>query len=344
MTEKRPDTVAVIIVNYNGGELLQTCIDHLRHQTHAPSEILIVDNNSSDGSVDRLDLQGLPNSRLIRLDDNVGFARANNIAAKEATSEWLALLNPDTEAEPDWLMQLMEATRRHPNTSMFASTQLCAEDATILDGAGDSYFFLGIPWRGGFGRPASELPEEGECFSPSGASALFHRSVYIDAGGLDESYFCYCEDVDLGFRLRLQGERCMFVPSAVIRHHGSAITGRYSDFTVRFGTRNRTRTYLSNMPPIALWLTLPGHLLASLYLYLRAIGKPHAKAMRQGIFQALGALPDILKRRQEVQASRRLSSLEISKAMSFNPATLHQRKPHVWQAEEPPLRSPRTNK
>lgn len=331
----KPKTTSVVIVNYNSGALLQVAIDHLKRQTIPPHEVFIVDNASSDGSAEGLDLEGLERASVIALGENVGFAAANNHAARLATGEWLALLNPDTEPHPDWLEALLAATDRHPDVTMFASAQIDAADPNIMDGAGDSYFVLGVPWRGGFGRDAREMPPEGECFSPCGASALFRRDLYLAVGGLDESYFCYCEDVDLGFRLRLQGETCIFVPSAIIRHHGSAITGRYSDFTVRLGTRNRIRTYLTSMPPLALALTLPGHVAATLYLYLRAIGKPHAKAMRQGIVEALGMLPKIWTRRSEVQKTRTLSSAAIVSAMCWNPATLHGRKTDVRPARNP---------
>jgi len=323
---EKPQTASVIIVNYNGGPLLQIALDHLKKQTLPAHEVFIIDNASSDGSAEGLDLSRLPGARVIALEKNVGFAAANNHAAKLATGEWLALLNPDTEPEPDWLEALLEATERHPDTTMFASAQLDAVDPGTLDGAGDCYFFLGIPWRGGFGRKASEMPQEGECFSPCGASALFRRDIYLDAGGLDESYFCYCEDIDLAFRLRLRGEKCIFVPSAVVKHHGSAITGRYSDFTVRLGTRNRIRTYLTSMPPLALAMTLPGHMLATVYLYLRTLRKPHIGAMRQGIGEALQMLPTIWKRRREVQRTRKCSSADLLAIMSWNPATLHARK------------------
>lgn len=336
MTSVQPDAVSVVIVNYNGGTLIQKALDHLRSQRLAPYEIIIVDNASTDGSADRLDLSGLVRARLIRLDENTGFAGASNLGAAESSGEWLAFLNPDTEPEPGWLEALLDATRRHPRASMFASAQIDAADPGRLDGAGDNYFALGIPWRGGFGRPVSEMPEEGECFSPCGASALFRRDAFEKAGGFDESYFCYCEDVDLGFRLRLFGEHCIFVPSAVVRHHGSAISGRYSDFTVRLGTRNRTRAYLTNMPPISLALTLPGHLAASLYLYLRALGKPHSAAMRKGLLEAFSMLPHIWRRRRQTQRSRTRSSFAMFRAMSWNPVRLHGRKTHVWRRRPGP--------
>jgi len=328
----RPNaSLSVIIVNYNGGDFIQAAVDHLARQTCPADEVIIIDNASCDGSADRLDLSALPKSRLIRQDINLGFAAANNLAARQAAGDWLVLLNPDTEPQPDWLEKLLHATARHPEASMFASAQIDAVDHRTLDGAGDCYFILGIPWRGGFGLRADELPNEGECFSPCGASALFRKSAFLDAGGFEESFFCYCEDVDLGFRLRLKGEHCIFVPDAVVRHHGSAISGRYSDFTIRLGTGNRLRTYLANMPPLALAFTLPGHVLATLYLYLRALGKPQARSMRRGIGEALKTLPDVLRRRRAIQRARKLSSLQIACAMSWNPADLHGRRPHVWK-------------
>ncbi|MGB3625710.1 MAG: glycosyltransferase family 2 protein [Henriciella sp.] len=325
-------TVAVIIVSYNSGGYLQSAINHLQHQHRQPDEILIIDNASTDGSIDRLNLSELPQARLICLPENTGFAKANNIAALETQCDWLALLNPDTEARAGWLEQLLAAHLRHADASIFTTAQLDAVNSSILDGAGDAYSVVGIPWRGGFGRPASEMPEEGECFSPCGASMMIRRDLFLEVGGFDETFFCYCEDVDLGFRLRLRDERCIFVPSAVVHHHGSAITGRYSDFTIRLGTRNRLRTYLQNMPPTALALTLPGHVLATLYLYLRAIGKPYAKAMRIGLFEALGDIGGIWKRRKEIQATRTVSSWQIMQKMSWNPLQLSRRKTHVWRS------------
>lgn len=331
-----PFDASIVIVNYNGGDLIQTALDHLKRQTVPPSEVLIVDNNSTDGSADRLDLDGLPHARLLRMDDNLGFAKANNVAARQATGEWIVLLNPDTEPQADWLEKLAEAARRHPDVHSFASTQIDAGDTSMLDGTGDCYSVFGFPWRGGFGASKADLPEEGECFSPCGATAMIRQETFLEAGGFDESFFCYCEDVDLGYRLRLMGERCIFVPDAIVRHHGSAITGRLSDFTVRLGTRNRLTTYLKNTPPMALALSLPGHILLTLYLYVSAIGQPRARSIRRGLGEAFARFGDTMRSRKAVQKQRKLSSLEITKAMSWSPFTLHRRKPHVWPADEAP--------
>ena len=332
MTSPSRFSASVIIVNYNGGDYIQAALDALKQQTTPPDEVIVIDNASTDGSPEALDMTGLANARLVRMDDNLGFARANNIAANEARGEWLLLLNPDAEPYPAWLSELADAARRHPGVSSFASAQLDAADPQRLDGTGDCYSVFGFPWRGGFKARRSDLPDEGECFSPCGASAMIRKETFLGAGGFEESYFCYCEDVDLGYRLRLKGERCIFVPTALVRHHGSAVTGRYSEFTVRLGTRNRLTTYLRNTPPLLLALSLPGHALLTLVLYLAALGKPRARWIRQGLGEALSRLGGTMQDRRRIQRQRSLSSWQIASAMSWNPLVLGRRRPHVWPA------------
>ncbi len=123
---------------------------------------------------------------------------------------------------PDWLEQLIAATRRNPDVVMFGSTQIDATDPQRLDGAGDHYLASGLPWRGGHGWPVKELPREAEVFAPCAAACLIRADAFREAKGFDERFFCYVEDVDLAFRLRLMGHCCIQVPAAVVRHVGAA--------------------------------------------------------------------------------------------------------------------------
>ena len=201
---------SVLIVNYNAGDLLQDAINSLKTQSFTDFEVVLVDNDSSDGSIDNLNVSGLPAIRVMRAKENHGFARGNNIAADAATGEWLALLNPDAIAAPDWLAQIKRATERHQDCRVFACGQINMDEPELLDGAGDAYFAFGIPWRGGFEHPVSELPKKDSlCFSPCGASAVYKRDLFVSIGGFDERFFCYCEDVDLGMRLQLSDEKCV---------------------------------------------------------------------------------------------------------------------------------------
>ena len=269
-------TFSVIIVNYNGGDFVQGALTSLATQTRRDFEVILVDNASSDGSIDNLDTSGLPSFTLMAETENHGFARGNNLGAARAGATWLALLNPDAAARPDWLDRIASATARHPSVSSFASLQLAMGREGIMDGAGDNYLAFGIPWRGGYGRPVRDVPVEGECFSPCGAGAIYHRQTFLSAGGFDERLFCFCEDVDLGFRLRLLGETCIFLPDAVIDHFGGGTSDKVSGFAVHHGTRNRLWVYLKNMPLPLLMLTLPGHVASAPSWQIAAASRPPA--------------------------------------------------------------------
>jgi len=260
---------SVIIVNHNGGDYIRGALNSLRKQTFRDFEVILLDNASTDGSAEGIDQSGLPHFCLLSSSQNLGFAGGNNKAVAHARGEWLALLNPDAEAAPDWLETVARAIREHSDTGVFASAQYDLHDPDRLDGAGDAYLAFGIPWRGGFGLPATHVPGKGECFSPCGASAIYRRDLFRAHDGFDERFFCYCEDVDLGFRMQLAGERCIFLADAIVYHAGSGISGGESYFTVFHGNRNRTWTYLKNMPLLLLFVTLPGHVAIVAYIYVR---------------------------------------------------------------------------
>lgn len=322
---------SVLIVNYNAGDLLQAAINSLKNQTFRDFEVVIVDNDSGDQSAQNLDVEGLPAIRVLREKQNHGFARGNNLAAEAANGKWLALLNPDAVADENWLTEIHAATARHDSCRVFACSQINMDEPDLLDGAGDAYFAFGIPWRGGFEHPISELPsKDSHCFSPCGASAVYKRSLFLEIGGFDERFFCYCEDVDLGMRLQLSDEKCVFLPGAVIHHKGSATSGRYSYFTMYHGFRNRTWAYLKNMPLSVLLLTLPGHLILMLYIYARNTGHANLKGMRKGMWHGLKdgwALR--WKSDYKVKPSTK-ATWNLVRSMAWNPALLSNRGVHVW--------------
>lgn len=321
--------VSVVIINYNGGLFLQDAVASLARQTFKNFELIVFDNASTDGSADALDLSGIAQARLIRHESNIGFAAGNNRAAEQARGKWLVLLNPDTVASPDWLEKLIAATRAFPACRTFTSAQLDMNTPGILDGAGDAYLIFGFPWRGGFGRPASELPPTGWCFSACGAAAMYDRSLFREVGGFDERFFCYCEDVDLGFRLQLAGHDCLFVSDATVQHAGSGISGRRSDFSTYYGTRNRIWTYFKNMPTAVLILTLPAHLIFTLYVFLNGLKRSNTKAMLRGLRDGFGGLSEIRKSGQWKCLDRRQSIVGLLRTMSWNPLWAHLHKVHV---------------
>lgn len=330
--------ISVVIINFNGGAFLQNAVDSLARQTYRDFELILLDNASTDGSAQAIDLSALPSATLVLHPENSGFAGGNNIAAGKARGRWLVLLNPDTVAEPDWLEQLMAAAAANPGIQTFASAQIDLADPSLMDGAGDAYLLFGIPWRGGFGRPASEMPARGWCFSACGAAAMYDRSLFVELGGFDERFFCYCEDVDMGFRLQLSGHDCLFVPDAIVRHAGSGISGRASAFSTYHGTRNRIWAYAKNMPTALLLVTLPGHIVLTLYILARNAFTPRFKPMMKGLRDGLKGATNI--RRQPNWRVRAPSSslTEIASRMAWNPWRMSARKTHVRPiaAKRPP--------
>lgn len=309
--------ITVVIVNWNGERFLERCLSALLTQTVAPHEIILVDNASSDASLDIA--RRFPTVRLLAQKENLGFARGNNLAIRvvSAESQWIVLLNPDAFAEPRWLEALLAVAQANPGFDFFGSKLVTAADQAVLDGTGDAYHLSGLVWRTAHGVPVLALGEsECEIFSPCAAAALYRRSVFEKVGGFDEDFFCYVEDVDLGFRLRLAGYRCLYVPQSVAHHVGSGTTGgQHSDFSTYYGHRNLVWTFVKNMPGVLFWLLLPMHvalnLVSILWFVLRGQGAVILRAKRD----ALLGLPKMWRKRQQIQKTRVASIRDISRVL-----------------------------
>lgn len=312
--------VSVIVVAYQSGPTLERCLAALRAQSFTDFETLVVDNASTDGAPQAA-AGADPALRLLEPGANLGFAAANNVAARQARGQWLALLNPDAYPSPDWLEALLAGAARHPDVRSFATLQMTADQPGVMDGAGDAMTSAGIPFRGGYRRRLKHDLPEGEVFSACGAASLIDRDLFLKLGGFDERFFCYCEDVDLGYRLRLDGEATLLVPAARVEHVGSASTGVRSDFAVFHGSRNRIWTFLKNTPPVLLWLTAPLHVAVTMGLMVLHARHGVAGPAWRGIRAALSrqALAAILTSRREIQAGRKVGSLAILRAMSLDP-------------------------
>ena len=260
--------VSLVIVDYNAGDVLLRCLEAVALQTLPPLRLLLVDNSGTDGSFEKARTWVASNSTLagiteiLRNEKNLGFAAANNAAIARCDTECVALLNPDAVPEPDWLEKLVAAAKRHPRAASFASRQMLDLEKDLVDGLGDVYHPIGICWRRGHGkvlRPSDLL--EIETSSACAAAALYRREAFMEAGGFDEGFFCYVEDVDLGLRLRRAGRTAIFVPDAVVEH---ASKNSRSDFAVYQGHRNIEWCFFKNTPAALLPLLLIPHFLLSL--------------------------------------------------------------------------------
>jgi GT2 family glycosyltransferase len=312
MASTNSKLVSVIIPTWNSSGTLPRCLEALKAQTFQDFEVIVVDNGSQDGCVDDLE-ERYPGLELTlkRLDTNQGYATANNLAARMAKGEWLALLNADAYPEPGWLDCLLDATQRHPEIDSFASRLIQADRPELLDGEGDEYHFSGLAWRRNHGKPVATPTQEEKVFSACGAACLLHKEAFLKAGGFDETYFAYNEDVDLGFRLQLTGHRCVFIPNARVLHTGSASTGRGSDTSIYYGHRNLVWTFFKDMPTGLLILLFPSHLAmtCAYALYFLITGKIGTfwRAKRDAFRQ----LPRIWGLRNIVQSTTTISMRSV---------------------------------
>lgn len=311
-------SVSVIIVSWNSAEHLPHCLDSLSLQTFQSFEVIIVDNGSPQQGIVGLE-QKYPalDLRVERLASNQGFAVANNIGARLARGKWLALLNADAYPKPDWLEKLLDATRRHPEFSFFSSRQLQFAQPDILDGAGDEYHISGLAWRRFYNHPAQNYGlQEEEVFSACAAAAIYKCEDFLQVGGFDESYFAYFEDVDLSFRLRLAGGRCLYVPAAEVCHVGSASSGKTSDFVMYHGHRNLVWTFFKNMPGALFWWYLPLHMGMNFFFGVSFLVKGKGSAVWRAKIDAIYRLPAIIRKRRQIQETRKISARDLLKVMN----------------------------
>jgi GT2 family glycosyltransferase len=312
-------TTSIIILAWNSAAHLPRCLASLEAQTYRDFEVIIVDNGSSDEATLEIETK-YPhlNLRVERLESNLGFATANNIGAKLAGGMFLALLNADAFPESDWLANLVAAGQRHPN-AFFSSCLLQADQPARIDGQGDLYHSSGLAWRRNYDFPSTINPPESEVFSACAAAALYPTEAFLAVGGFDEDYFAYHEDVDLGFRLRLRGLQCFYIPEAVVYHVGSASFGKRGDRAVYLGHRNLVWTFVKNMPGALFWLCLPIHLVYTLIGLVRfsrlGQGNIYWKAKRD----AWNQLGKMLEKRKHIQKNRVASIKNILPFIKQNP-------------------------
>ncbi|MEM7617566.1 MAG: glycosyltransferase family 2 protein [Pseudomonadota bacterium] len=319
--------ISVIIVNYNSGQYLQKSVESLFKQIFRQFEIIIIDNASSDNSasiinnIDDIDnMNQYDDIKITRIfnEENIGFAAANNKAVKIAQGDLLIFLNPDTITKIDWLKILYQYSLKNPKIAMFGSTQICAENHNKLDGTGDIYHILGIPLRSNYGHDIKNIPPTNEIFAPCAAAAMIRRQYFEQVNGFDEKFFCYCEDIDLAFRLRLIGQTCLQIKEAIIYHHGSAITGRQSKFSIYYGMRNRIWVLIKNMPLSILILILPLHLLITFIILLTYLKRGNFLAAARGYGAAIVNIRPIIAERKLIQATRSASYWALMKSFTYS--------------------------
>lgn len=247
------------MLNWNGRQWLEGCLASLAAQQRPATEVVVVDNASTDGSVDWV-RRHYPTVHVVALDENVGFAAGNNRGADGAVVDALVFLNNDTVVAPGWLEALAGAAEADSRWGLVTSKIVYMNRPDVIDSAGDGYLRCGGGFKHGHGQPAEAWSQSREVFGACGAAFLIRREVFELLGGFDESFFMVYEDVDLSYRARLAGARVWYEAKAIVHHAGSASMGRVSDLAVFCGQRNLEWTWLKNTPSGLWWRAWPSHL------------------------------------------------------------------------------------
>lgn len=279
----------VVIVAFNNENVLQKCIDHLACVKDQDFEVVIVDNNPTDGSTDNL---SLPNDRytVLKSKKNNGFSGGSNLGAAGADTEWIFTLNPDAFVSKNWLNECKLAIKKFPKYGMISPLLLNEKNPSIIDGCGDVLSLFGHSWRGGYQQTVNNAPQEYcQVFAPSGACAGYRRDLFQKASGFDSSFFCYKEDVDLGLRLNRIGETCIYVPKAIVYHIGSSTLEDRHPIILYYSYRNNMFVIAKNFPVINLIIALPIFTTSVLLIILRNLrlkGNTHIlRGLAAGLLQ-----------------------------------------------------------
>jgi GT2 family glycosyltransferase len=313
-------------VNFNRRAMLMECFQSLASQTWLPDEVILVDNGSTDGSVDVASLFPALNIRVIQNATNRGFCAANNQGFAIAKGRYFALLNNDAVADPDWLESLAGAFALGPKVGMAASKILVYAQRDKIDKAGHLIYWDGQNRGRGTGQvDVGQFDRIEEILWPDGCAAMYSREMIDEIGGFDEEFFAYADDAELGLRGRLAGWQSFYMPQARVYHHRGSTLGVHAPVRIELIERNRILLVLKHFPWSLVWLNGVFYLLrvsAGVVAAIRGKGEAgripglwpkfrSGLALLWGAMRALPLIPSMLRKRRQFRPLRRLSNREL---------------------------------
>lgn len=275
----------IIIPNYNGLSFMEPCFESLKEQTVRDFKVLVVDNGSTDGSVEWLKEHRVPS---IFLKENTGFSGAVNTGIRAADTPYVLLLNNDTRVEPGFVAAMERAMDQSPKIFSVSSRMIQMYHPELLDDAGDMYSILGWAYQRGVGRSVNLYQKSCRVFSACAGAAIYRRAVFDEIGLFDELHFAYLEDIDVGWRAKLYGYDNVYCPDAAVYHVGSGTSGsRYNSFKVRLAARNCIYLNYKNMPGWQILLNAPfllaGIFVKYLFFVKNGFGGDYVSGLKEGI-------------------------------------------------------------
>jgi GT2 family glycosyltransferase len=312
----------VVVVTLNGASILRNCLRGLATQDQSGIEVIVVDNGSTE------ELRGLlatefPSVRVLRSEENLGFAGGNNLGIRAARGAWIALINNDAVAEPGWLSAMIRCAEGDPRIGAVACAVLDGNEPDAMDSFGVGVSLDGMSrqtWRGVSPR---HLPPGGDVLVASGCACLFRKAALDEVGLFDPRFFAYCEDTDLSLRLRRAGWRIVTEPAARVVHYYSQTGGAFSLRKVFWVERNHHWVALKNYPwplLLALPFTTAWRWLVQFALWREKTGALDGffasggvgavvSALLRADLAALAGAPAVLADRWRFRPARRLSSV-----------------------------------
>lgn len=344
---------AILVLNYSGRHHLERCLPSLARLSYPNASVVVVDNGSTDDSLDYVRRQH-PDVKVLALGSNRGFAPAYNIAVRESDAEVVVLLNNDTRVEPEWLGQLVDVLERHQSSA--AASCMLDWDGCHIDFAGVLPTFAGHSWQVDSGRPVGATYTEQPLLFGCAGSLAIRREAFVEVGGFDDDYFTYFEDLDLGWRMSLAGHTTILAPEAITYHRLHATAGEWGQaLRLRLYERNALYTIFKNYDdeslarilPAAIALTV-GRAFAQAKLDDHAVRFGHPTPDRMHlpprVIATLLALEDVARhlprlqeKRRQVQAMRRRSDADIF-ALFPEPLRLHEAGDRYREAAEALIR------
>lgn len=266
---------------------MEPCFEALKKQTVKDYKILVVDNGSTDGSVEWLKDHEIPS---IFLPENTGFDGAVNVGIKAADTPYVILLNNDTKVDSGYVEALERAISRSEKIFSVSSKMIQMYHPELMDDAGDMYSVLGWAYQRGVGRSIEKYDKARRVFAACAGAAIYRKDVFDEIGLFDENHFAYLEDIDIGYRAKLYGYDNIYCPDAIVYHVGSGTSAegeKYSAFKVRLAARNNIYLTYKNMGTWQTVLNFPclaaGTFVKYLFFKKRGFGKEYLSGLTEGI-------------------------------------------------------------
>ena len=304
--------LAVVVVTHDSAAHIGGTLRSVSEQLRATDELVVVDNASSDGTAEAA-RQASPRAVVLEQRDNLGFAGGCNAGAAASSAPLLFFLNPDAIPAAGCLDTLRSVASEHPGWGAWQAL-VTMDGGNTINTAGNVTHFLGIGWAGRCGEPVANAPRQPEEVGfGSGAALVLRRTDWDRIDGFDERYFMYCEDMDLGLRLRLAGRGVGIAPAARVEHDYEFAKGERKWFLLE---RNRWWTVLSDYPARLLLLVAPALVLSELALLVVAARGGWLGPKLRAQAAVLRELPAILERRRRVQSGRAVSDRAFAEGLS----------------------------